>query len=262
VGRPRGPGPLHRPPELRPRPQRPGVPRRGRPQLLHPRRLPAHPGPDRDRRRTAAQPAHPRTGCAAAPHLRAVRARRGHRGPLVEAPPPADGRRERPARVARPRRPPAELARRPRDRPVDDVLHPDVEVRRVRHPAHARRPPGRARGTRRGRVDRRRELVAGPAAHHDPAARPDHPDLGVPVDHRLAPALRHGVGHHARRSPQRHADHGHVHGREGPVRRPARLRQRHRRDPVPDLARHRARVPALRPAPRPRRRRHPRGSLS
>ena len=51
----------------------------------------------------------------------------------------------------------------------------------------------------RGRPDRRRELVADPAPHHPAAARPDHPDLGVPVDHRLAAAVRHGVDHDRRR---------------------------------------------------------------
>ena len=57
-------------------------------------------------------------------------------------------------------------------------------------------------------ADRRRALVADPAPDHHPAARPDHPHLGVPVDDRLAPALRHGLDHDRRRPGQRHHDDG------------------------------------------------------
>ena len=93
----------------------------------------------------------------------------------------------------------------------------------------------------RGRADRRRQLVADPAAHHDPAARPDHPDLGVPVDHRLAAAVRPGLDHDRRRPGQRApstmatymVDFGFQ-----PL--PVRLRQRRRGDPLRHLVRRRA----------------------
>ena len=102
--------------------------------------------------------------------------------------------------------------------------------------AGAAEHPGRAV---RGRRDRRRELLADPAAHHAAAARPDHPDLGVPVDHRLAAAVRPRLHHlgPVRRRHRRRLDHGDVHGHRRPRRRELRLRQRGRRRPVRHLAR-------------------------
>src|SRR6201999_514411 len=132
----------------------------------------------------------------------------------------------------------------------------------LRRHLDARRPAVDPRRAVRGRADRRRFLLAGPAPHHAAAARPDHPHLGVPVDHRLAAAVRPGVHHlgsvHLRHG--RHLDDGDVHGPQRPPRRELRLRQRGRRGHVPDLAHRRAVLPAFRPAPRPAGRRHP-GSL-
>ncbi len=55
----------------------------------------------------------------------------------------------------------------------------------------AEHPGGAVRGGR----DRRRHLLADPATHHPAAARPDPPDLGVPVDHRVAAAVRPRLHH-------------------------------------------------------------------
>ena len=92
------------------------------------------------------------------------------------------------------------------------------------------------------------------ALHHAAAARADDPHLGVPVDHRLDPALRPRL------------DHDRAAGRRARRRRWRRtwsttgvnsLRigyaTRGGRDPVRDLLRRLAPVPALRPAPRHRR---------
>ena len=78
-------------------------------------------------------------------------------------------------------------------------------------------------------ADRRRQLVADAAQDHAPAARPDHPHLGVPVDDRLAPALRHGLDPHRRRPGQRDHDHGDLPHQRG--HQAAELRDRRERPP-------------------------------
>ena len=57
-------------------------------------------------------------------------------------------------------------------------------------------------------------LLADAAAHHAAAARPDDPDLGVPVDHRRAAAVRPRLHHlgPVRRRDGRHLDDGDLHG--------------------------------------------------
>ena len=104
-------------------------------------------------------------------------------------------------------------------------------------------------------------LLADPAPHHAAAARPDDPHLGVPVDHRLAAAVRPRLHHlgPVRRLDRRHLDDGDLHGRQRAQRRQLRLRQRRRRGDVPHLLAHRADLPALRAAPRHRRARSPEG---
>ena len=229
---------LHRPRQLRAGAQRPGLHRRHRPQPLHRRALPAHPGPDRDRRRAAAQPPDARPHLLPRPHLHPLRAERGHRGLVLEAAAAAG-------------------------RPVRQLPHGD-RPRRLQASSGSPTPTscsgpcsailtwkyigfaiilflaglqGVPDELERGGRHRRRQLVADPAPHHDPAARPDHPHLGVPVDHRIAAAVRHGLGPHRRRPGRRHGDDGDLHG---PVRIPAhaaRLRQRRRRHPVRHLVR-------------------------
>ena len=102
----------------------------------------------------------------------------------------------------------------------------------------------------RGRRDRRRVLLADPAPHRAAAARTDDPHLGVPLDHRLAAAVRPRLDHlgPVRRLHRRHVHNGDLHGRQRPQRRQLRLRQRRRRRDVPHLTRRRAALPAL-PAP-------------
>ena len=67
----------------------------------------------------------------------------------------------------------------------------------------------------RGRRDRRRLLLADPAPHRAAAARTHDPHLGVPVDHRLSPAVRSRVDHlgAVRGLHRRHVHDGHLHGR-------------------------------------------------
>src|SRR5665648_223065 len=73
------------------------------------------------------------------------------------------------------------------------------------------------------------------------------PLLGVPVDQRLASALRPRVHHlgPVRGGDGRYLDDGDLHGRHRTQRRQLRLRQRGRGRTVPDLARHRPDLPAL-----------------
>ena len=99
--------------------------------------------------------------------------------------------------------------------------------------------------------------LAGDPLRDPAAARPDHPGLGVPLDHRLAPAVRPRLGHDPRRAGQRLEHDGGVHVRPGLRALPVRLRERGRRDPVPHLLRPRPRLPALGPAPRHGRSRRP-----
>ena len=114
-------------------------------------------------------------------------------------------------------------------------------------PASRACPPS---STEAGRVDGA-ELVADPPAHQAAAARPDDPDLGVPLDHRIAAAVRPGLDPHRRRPGQRDEHDGDLHGaiRVPPL--PVRLRQRDRRHPVHHLLRVRPAVPAVRAPARP-----------
>ena len=78
---------------------------------------------------------------------------------------------------------------KPNLRHLDDSDRPDLEVHRVRpHPLSGWVVERTGRALRGGR-NRWRELVADPATHHPAAARPDDPDLGVPVDDRCDPGL-------------------------------------------------------------------------
>ena len=70
---------------------------------------------------------------------------------------------------------------------------------------------------------------------HAAAARADDPDLGVPGDHRVDPALRPDLDHDPRRACRRVQHDGDVHDRPRLQPLPDRLRQRYRRDPVRDL---------------------------
>ena len=74
-------------------------------------------------------------------------------------------------------------------------------------------------------------VLADPALDHAAAARAHDPDLGVPVDHRVAAAVRPRLDHlgPVRRLDGRHLDDGDLHGRQRPQRRQLRLRQRRRR---------------------------------
>ena len=136
-------------------------------------------------------------------------------------------------------------------------VDPHLEVHRLRDPAVPRRPAGRARRAHRGRRDRRRELVADPAAHHLPLLGPTIRIWAFLSIIGVAAAVRHGLGHHRRRPastrPSTMATYMVEHGQFGGQ---LRLRQRRRRHPVRHLARRRAALPALRAAPRHRRRHH------
>ena len=88
------------------------------------------------------------------------------------------------------------------------VMHHDVrdhlvEVLRLPHDPDAGRPPGHPAGARGGGLDRRGRPPAGVPLRHAAAARPDDPRLGLPLDHRRAPAVRHDLGHDRRRAAQR-----------------------------------------------------------
>ena len=72
----------------------------------------------------------------------------------------------------------------------------------------------------------------GDPLRHPAAARADAPGLGLPVDHRRAPAVRPRLGHDRRRAGQRLEHDGDLHVRPGLRALPARLRQRGRGDPV------------------------------
>ena len=78
-----------------------------------------------------------------------------------------------------------------------------------------------------------------------PLLGPTHPGLGVPVDHRIAAAVRPRLGHDPRRAGERLEHDGGLHVRPGLRALPVRLRERRRRDPVPHLLRPGARLPAL-----------------
>ena len=105
--------------------------------------------------------------------------------------------------VGRARRAGPAVAGRPDDRAVHPVRRAHLEVHRLRHHPAAGRPAGHPGRAARGGRDRRRVRLADDPAHHAAAARPDDPDLGLPVDHRLAAAVRHRVDHDARRPGER-----------------------------------------------------------
>ena len=191
--------------------------------------------------------------------LRAVRHLRGRRRHRLEPDAPDRRRRQRPAREDRPR-----LRSR-----SDWLSDPDIAIWTLmgiitwKYIGFAvilflAGLQGIPRGAHRGRRDRRRVVLADPAPHHAAAARADDPHLGVPVDHRLAAAVRPRLHHlgPVHRLHRRHLDDGDLHGRQRPQRRQLRLRQRRRRRDVPHLARRRADLPALRAAPRHRGRHH------
>ena len=100
----------------------------------------------------------------------------------------------------RPGGPVPALAGRPGHRPRRPVLHHHVEVLRVPHDPAAGRPPGDPARGRGGRRHRRRVAPAVAALRDPAAARPDDPGLGLPVDHRLAAAVRPHLGHDPRRT--------------------------------------------------------------
>ena len=79
-----------------------------------------------------------------------------------------------------------------------------------------------------------------------PLLGPDDPDLGVPVDHRVAAAVRPGLHPDRWGSDQLHQHHGRLHDRPRFPPLPVRLRQRHRHRLVPALVRHFRCVPAVR----------------
>src|SRR5690606_37909116 len=152
----------------------------------------------------------------------------------------------------RPRRAGAVVDRRSEDRDGHADVHHQLEVHRLRRDPHARRAPVDPGGALRGRLHRRRELLADAVAHHAAASRPDDPHLGVPIDHRIPPALRprqHHLGP-VRGRDCRNVDDGHIHVSERPPRGQLRLRQRRRGRAVPHRARRRTRLPALRVEPR------------
>ena len=100
-------------------------------------------------------------------------------------------------------------------------------------------------------------VLADPAEHHPAAAGTDDPDLGVPVDHRRAAALRPGLHHlgAVRRLHGGHLDDGDLHGR-----RTAQLAGSYGYGNavavmhLPDLSRRRPDLSAVRAAARHRRR--------
>ena len=152
-----------------------------------------------------AQPAVPRPGAVPAAVLPAVRALRGgHRRSCSGCCCSPDGVRR--LRACRP----SGWARLVQDWLGDPTivmftLFVDhlVEVLRLPHDPHAGRPAGHPARARGGGLHRRRRPAPGLPARHPAAARADDPGLGVPVDHRRAPAVRHGLGDDRRRADQR-----------------------------------------------------------
>ena len=124
---------------------------------------------------------------------------------------PGHGGRRRPH--PRSRRHPARagLPRHPEPGAVDGLRRPHLEVPRPGDPAL----PGRAAGRSPTDLYEAAQLdgaivVADPAPDRRPAARPDDPHVVLPVDDRLAAALRHGLGPDRRRPGQRHHHDGDV----------------------------------------------------
>ena len=181
---------LHRAGQLPARAVRPGVPGRGQPQRVHRHPVAGRPDPVRARDRADAQPPLPRPHGAAPDLLRPVRHRGGHHRDRLEPDPPAQRAGRQPADDGRPGGPLPALAGRSGHRPRRPVLHHHVEVLRVLHDPAAGRSPGDPARGRGGRLHRRRVAPA-VAALRDPAPpRPDDPGLDLPVDHRLAAAVR------------------------------------------------------------------------
>ena len=199
--------------QLRAGPRRPRVPRRGQPQRVHRRPVAGDPDPVRARPRADAQPPVPRPRDPAPGVLRPVRHRRGHHRDRLEPAPPAQRAGRPPADRDRPGRRLPALAGRPRHRPPRPVLHHHVEVLRLPHDPAAGRPPGHPPRGRGGRRHRRRLALAGAALRDPAAARPDAPGLGLPLDHRLAPAVRPRLGHDPRRAGERLEHDGGLHVR-------------------------------------------------
>ena len=87
-----------------------------------------------------------------------------------------------------------------------------------------------------------------------PLLGPDDPDLGVPVDHRSAAAVRPRLHHlgPVRGRDGGDLDDGHLHGGQRSQRGELRVRQRGRRGPVHHLAHRRPDLPAVRAAARHR----------
>src|SRR5690606_19896397 len=203
----------------------------------------------------AAQPPDVRAGRAAHDRLRALRAGRGHRRcRVVPAAAAALRRHRRLARAVRAERAGAGLARHARAGALRRHDRAHLEVPGHGGDPHARGAAGHPARRHRGSRDRRRLLVADPVADHDPAAGPDDAHLGVPVDDRVAAAVRHGLDPHARRPGQRHHDDGDIPAHRGPA--PRQLRDR--LGGVGGAVRHRARdgadPSALHPQPRQHRR--------
>ena len=88
-----------------------------------------------------------------------------------------------------------------------------------------------------------------PAPRHAAASRADHPDLGLPRDHRIDPALRHRLDHDAGRPGGRVLDDGDLHGRPGREQLSDRLRDVGRSHPVRGLLRLLDPLPGVRAAP-------------
>ena len=229
---------------------RSAVPRRRPPQRHHHRPVAAPADPVRLGPGAAAQRQAARSGPAAHAVLRPLHPVRGRHRRRV-APDPATGRPARPephgdrCRGADPR-----MARRPRHRPLQPVLRDLVEVLRLPHDPHPRRPPADPQGAHRGRPHRRRVVVAALPLRDAPAARTDDPGVGVPLDHRRPAAVRPRVGHHQGRADRRLVDDGDVPLRAVPQE-PVRLRQCRVDRDLRALARRRPRLPTPRDAARP-----------
>ena len=199
-----------------------------------------------------------------AAHLRPVRPRRGDRRPRVEAAPAAatapSTRRSRPSASVTCTR--------------NWLADPAIALWTIffiltwkyigfAHHPDARRTPGRARGAHRGR--RRSTARAGGrcsgTSRFRCSPRPSASGRSCRSSARCRSSTWCGSPSRRRSAAIATETMATYMVAAGPVRRAARLRQRHRRHPLRHLAGRRPRLPALRPPPRSRRRRHLRGAL-